>query len=242
MFQLQPQPQLLVSVRHITEARAALAGGANLIDIKEPAAGPLGMAARPTIAHILHDTDSRLPVTAALGELHEPAPHSPLPESLRYLKIGLADAPTDWRARLRQRAEAIGHHRFIAVAYADDRRAGAPPVADVLEWAITHRVAGLLLDTAVKDGRSLLDCCPAHALRRWTATARQHRLLIALAGSLSQDMLPKVLALEPDVIAVRSAACAARKRTGAVTVEAVRRLKQAIEAHSARIRPMTRAG
>ena len=35
---------LLVSVRSAEEARAALAGGATVIDIKEPDRGPLGRA------------------------------------------------------------------------------------------------------------------------------------------------------------------------------------------------------
>ena len=41
------KPKLLVSVRSADEARAALAGGADLIDVKEPAHGPLGAARQP---------------------------------------------------------------------------------------------------------------------------------------------------------------------------------------------------
>ena len=37
-------PQLLVSVRSAEEARAALEGGAALIDVKEPSRGSLGSA------------------------------------------------------------------------------------------------------------------------------------------------------------------------------------------------------
>ena len=36
---------LLVSVRNVEEALAALEGGASLIDVKEPSRGPLGRAA-----------------------------------------------------------------------------------------------------------------------------------------------------------------------------------------------------
>ena len=35
-------PQLLVSVRNATEAAAAVLGGADILDVKEPANGPLG--------------------------------------------------------------------------------------------------------------------------------------------------------------------------------------------------------
>ena len=49
--------QLLVSVRSAEEAEAALAGGAHLIDIKEPTRGALGHADATTIADIVHVVD-----------------------------------------------------------------------------------------------------------------------------------------------------------------------------------------
>ena len=36
--------RLLVSVRSADEAEAAIAGGADVIDVKEPSHGPLGMS------------------------------------------------------------------------------------------------------------------------------------------------------------------------------------------------------
>ncbi|MEX0885938.1 MAG: (5-formylfuran-3-yl)methyl phosphate synthase, partial [Phycisphaeraceae bacterium] len=46
------RPGLLVSVRNVAEARAAMAGGADVIDIKEPAAGALGAASPTTIQQV----------------------------------------------------------------------------------------------------------------------------------------------------------------------------------------------
>ena len=48
-----PKTGLLVSVRSADEADAALAGGADLIDCKEPARGPLGVAEPEVVAAIL---------------------------------------------------------------------------------------------------------------------------------------------------------------------------------------------
>ena len=45
--------RLLVSVRSVEEAEAALAGGADLIDVKEPTRGSLGRADDAVIAAIL---------------------------------------------------------------------------------------------------------------------------------------------------------------------------------------------
>src|SRR5262245_26134710 len=68
---LARRPQLLVSVRDVAEARAALTGGADIIDIKEPRRGPLGMAKPAVMAEIVAGVGGRAPVSAALGELHE---------------------------------------------------------------------------------------------------------------------------------------------------------------------------
>ena len=64
-------PRLLVSVRDAAEAAAALAGGAALIDVKEPARGSLGRADAATIAAVVAAVGGRVPVSVALGELRE---------------------------------------------------------------------------------------------------------------------------------------------------------------------------
>lgn len=78
----EPHCRLLVSVRSAAEAEAALAGGADLIDIKEPTRGSLGRADDRVIADILRQVAGRRPVSAALGELWD-ARHSPSPPTPR---------------------------------------------------------------------------------------------------------------------------------------------------------------
>jgi uncharacterized protein (UPF0264 family) len=69
---------LLVSVRSAAEAAAALAGGAGLIDVKEPARGALGRADAAVIAAVVRAVGGRRPVSAALGELAgTPRSHAP---------------------------------------------------------------------------------------------------------------------------------------------------------------------
>ena len=94
---------LLVSVRDVDEANAALLGGADIIDIKEPKQGPLGAASLQTIWQIFEFVDGRAPVSAACGELCDgsnPAA-SDLPP-LAFVKIGLSGCQgvPDWRERL----------------------------------------------------------------------------------------------------------------------------------------------
>src|SRR5207244_12998888 len=83
-----PNPGLLVSGRSVVEAESALAGGAALIDIKEPAHGSLGRAHDAVIQAVVERVAGRRPVSAALGELLEF--HGPVPHGLTFVKWGLA--------------------------------------------------------------------------------------------------------------------------------------------------------
>lgn len=60
---------LLVSVRDAAEAQDARAGGAAIIDVKDPGAGPLGAASVDEAARIAMAVAGSLPLTLACGEL-----------------------------------------------------------------------------------------------------------------------------------------------------------------------------
>ena len=142
--------RLLVSVRTAAEAQSALAGGADIIDIKEPNRGPMGQADAAIIQAITATVGSQAPVSAALGDLNISHPPQVLPD-LYFVKIGLAQAPTHWQKHLTRAFGRLRPARAVVVAYADAKRTSAPAVDQVLQWAIQHRPAGLLIDTGV-DG------------------------------------------------------------------------------------------
>src|SRR5215468_9568595 len=83
-------PGLLISVRDAAEAEAALRGGADVIDVKEPRRGSLGRADAATIAAVVACVAGRRPVSAALGELVEPGSEAVPGPGLSFVKWGLA--------------------------------------------------------------------------------------------------------------------------------------------------------
>jgi (5-formylfuran-3-yl)methyl phosphate synthase len=222
--------RLLVSVRCAAEARAALAGGAALLDVKEPAHGPLGRAPDSALTAVL-DSAGGTPVSAALGELADTAPGD-LPAAvgrLAFVKWGLAGrAGAPWEralaAALDSLAKAAPGCRGVAVAYADWRRASAPPVDGVCAFALGHPAGALLIDTWGKDGTTLLDWLPLAGLARLCARCRAAGRTLALAGSLGPAEVAALLPLAPDWLAVRGAACRGRDRQAAVDAGKVRRL------------------
>ncbi len=82
--------QLLVSVRSAAEAEAALAGGAHVIDVKEPSRGSLGRADDATIDEVVRVVAGRRPVSAALGELHDFGEWPECLPQLQFVKWGLS--------------------------------------------------------------------------------------------------------------------------------------------------------
>lgn len=220
--------RLLVSVRDAAEARAALEAGAHLIDVKEPTRGSLGAADAQQIDEVLAAVAGRVPVSAALGELFhvDQVETSNIRSDLRFVKWGLsgaadvADWPNAWSEEIGKLPPGASG---VAVQYADWRRSRAPSPRELLGACRRHGVRTMLVDTHDKALGNLLQVWPLASLREFVTAARDARMTIVLGGSLTLDRLPEVLALEPDYVAVRGAACAG-DRTGTIDPQRVREL------------------
>lgn len=223
--------RLLVSVRTAAEAQSALAGGADIIDIKEPNRGPMGQADATTIQAITATVGSQVPVSAALGDLNISHPPQVLP-GLYFVKMGLAQAPTHWQKHLTRAFGRLHPARTVVVAYADAKRTSAPAVDHVLQWAIQHRPAGLLIDTAVKDSSNLFNWLDSVSIRLLIKKTQQANLMIGLAGSLHDAALQHAITLNPDIVAVRGAACGEGIRTSQIQLNRVVDIAKIISTHN----------
>ena len=243
--------RLLVSVRNLAEARSALEAGCDVLDLKEPAAGSLGMVEPATIAGIcdfVRTASDALPVSVALGEALDWASGPPLPaivSGISYFKLGtahlggspewarpLAFAVAQWKNAFYESARhtlAVSRPpEAIAVAYADFERALAPPPEEVIRKAASCGCTGVLIDTFGKSQGRLIDWCDLERLRLVAGQARKLRLTFALAGSLRITDLPELCALEPDLIGIRSAACREGRRGAEIDPDAVRAFRRAL--------------
>ncbi len=234
-------PRLLVSVRSVDEAEEALRGGADILDVKEPSRGSLGMAEDGVlcgIAEHLVTSNSSRPLSSALGEVIEwrerdaiPA----LPDRVTYAKLGLSGLgdSASWRdewLQVRHRFESQRQSplHWVAVAYADVEQASAPPLADVMEAAVATGCSGLLIDTFHKGNQTLADWCDQGLLNDVADRCHASRLFLALAGRLSRDSLRELINVAVDVIAIRSAACVESDRRASVHGPSVCSFREAI--------------
>ena len=226
--------QLLVSVASGAEASAALAGGADLIDAKDPLAGALG-AVSPEVLHEIHAVSAgRRPVTAALGDLAdegaiERAAVASAAAGARFVKVGFAGIASAERvaalirAAVRATAGSDRHAGVVAVGYADADRARSLAPAVLVDVAARSGAQGILIDTADKHEPGLCELVAPDTLAAWVKQAHGVRLLVALAGQLTADDLPFLRNIGADIVGVRGAACDGG-RTGRVNADRVRAL------------------
>jgi uncharacterized protein (UPF0264 family) len=227
-----PSPQLLVSVRSAAEAEAALEGGAQLIDVKEPRHGSLGRAGDAEITDIIARVAGMRPVSAALGELAQAEQARPYHgPGLAYVKWGLsglgngADWRRAWQEAVRRVSAANPACRVVLVAYADWQRAEAPSVAAVSAFAREEAGTVLLVDTFVKTARhTLLDWLPPAEICRLCASCHEAGVRVALAGSLGAAEIELLRPERPDWFAVRGAVCEGNEREATVSVRKVKEL------------------
>lgn len=207
--------RLLVSARDAAEAVVALEAGADVIDLKEPRGGALGMVDVAEIRRAVAAVGRRRPVSATTGDGSPDDPATVLAAAtavaetgVDYVKVGLFPG-----AGRRALIETLGlglaaRTRLVAVLFADhgfDAGLIAPLAA--------AGFAGLVVDTAGKRQGRLGDHLSAADLAAAVASCHAEGLFCGLAGSVRLDDIPSLAALAPDLIGVRGAATAGPDRT-----------------------------
>jgi uncharacterized protein (UPF0264 family) len=229
--------KLLVSVTSAAEALDAVAGGADLIDAKDAAAGPLGPVTVDVLRQIHAQVAGSRPVSAALGDAADEnsiqhAAGSFARAGAAFVKVGFAEGTRPGKVETLLQAAISGVRigggglsDVIAVAYADIEGPEGVSAEALIQIAAGTGARGVLVDTADKDGPGLLALVSQDRLTRWVVRAHAHGLLAALAGKLTARDLPLVAGIGADVVGVRGAACDGG-RTGRVSTEKVRLLSE----------------
>jgi uncharacterized protein (UPF0264 family) len=221
--------RLLVSVVSAEEGRRALAGGADIIDVKDPREGPLGAPSPRVLSEVIRVVGGAVPVSVALGDL----PNLPHTAALaargaalsgaRYVKVGLRGVRELEAAvaLMSAVADAVGPWTaVIAAAYADAEALDPPALAPGRLPELVDRagISGALVDTFAKDGRGLYEWLSESELADLVARTHEAGASFGLAGQLTRSQLSRVAA---DVIGVRSAVCRGGDRAADLDAELV---------------------
>jgi (5-formylfuran-3-yl)methyl phosphate synthase len=221
--------RLLVSVVSAEEARRAVAGGADIVDVKDPSEGALGAPAPAVVSEVVQVVGGAAPISVALGDLPDLPNTAALAargaalSGAAYVKVGLRGVRALDRAVAMMSAvlDAVPDHvAVIAAAYADAGALDPPSFAPALLPALVERtgIAGALVDTFVKDGRGLYGWLSVGTLDQLVAGARAAGGTFGVAGQLRLGELRRV---DADIVGVRSAVCRGGNRTAELAVELV---------------------
>ena len=212
---------LLASVTGAQEAELALAHGADIIDLKDPARGALGALSSDAVRETVGAIGGRRPVSAVTGDLPmEPRTVAEAAEEMAatgvdYVKVGLF--PGAGRADcIRALAPIAVRTRVVGVLFADSE-----PDMTLLPLMAEAGFAGAMLDTARKGLGRLLDHADLATLGEFIRACRAYGMLTGLAGSLEAPDVPRLLLLGPDYLGFRGALCARHDRTGVLDAAAL---------------------
>ncbi|MEM3613923.1 MAG: (5-formylfuran-3-yl)methyl phosphate synthase [Nitrososphaerales archaeon] len=208
--------KLLVSVTSLREAIEALAGGADIIDVKNPKEGALG-ASTPNLVSKMRAALRNVELSATLGDLPN------LPGTASFAAFGAAMAGADYvkvglfgskavNDAIRLSSKVVDACRgtgskVILAAYADYKRFNGLNPLLLPKVASASGADGVLVDVQRKDGGCVFDYLTQEELRKLSVDARNLGLISALAGGLKAADVGCVQQLGFQVFGVRRAVC-----------------------------------
>jgi len=224
---------------NIEEARAALSGGADILDVKNPKEGSLGANFPWSIKAVTELVGGRVPVSATIGDLD----YKPGTASLAalgaafsgadYIKAGLLGVRSAEQAEdmVKNIVRAVkGYDRrkkVVASAYSDYSRVGSIPPMLLPAVAESSGADVVMVDTAIKDGRSTFEFMNEQGLSEFISAGKSLGLEVAIAGTIGFGDLNLLNRIDPDIIGVRGIVCGGDRKSS-IRPELVNKLKLAI--------------
>ena len=226
--------RMLASVTDPKEVEIALAGGADIIDLKNAAAGAFAAVDDEIIVRGVALVAGRAQSSAGCGDLPM-EPDTIVSEATRiascgvdFVKVGLF--PSRQAADCaRALAPLAARAKLIAVLFADRE-----PDFQLLDVLAAHGFHGAMVDTADKSAGRLLDHLPPERIAQLVAHCRSVGLEIGLSGSLEAPDVPRLLIFKPDVLGFRGALCTQARRQSTLRPTAVAQIRALIPRQSAR--------
>ncbi len=220
----------LASVQSLQEAQTLLPVLPDILDIKNPSQGALGALDIITIAQIVRLVSTHCQTSATIGDLPmqadilNPAISAMATSGVDYVKVGLFPDPnlTKCIAAMANTIQQLSVP-VIAVLFADQM-----PEQAVMALLKESGFEGVMVDTAIKDGRHLQHYWGLQQLRAFINEAEHYGLLCGLAGALRYEDIADLQCLGADYLGFRSALCQNRKRTNTLQVDLALQIQQAM--------------
>lgn len=221
---------LLASVKDKNEALQALEGGADIIDMKNPAEGALGALPCRQVREIVQVIGGRRLLSATTGDL--PMEPELIVNTVRdmadtgvdIVKIALFPSLSAGACITALSPLAMQGVKIVAVVFADI----GMPDSFLFSALADAGFYGVMLDTANKNGKHLLDYLTCEEISVFLARAKSCGLKSGLAGSLQEHQAIELLPLSPDYLGFRTALCSNSLRLGNFDIKKLIKIKEVL--------------
>jgi len=222
---------LMVSVQNLEEAKEAVAGGADIVDVKNLREMMVGSNFPPVVREVRNAFPKQIHVSVTLGVVPNQAGTVAMAVygagalGATSVKVGFVDSDYETALRILQesrRALEGFDTKLIAATFADSHLYHGIDPTLVVRLGKESKSDGILIDTLVKDGRNLFDFIGEHKLKELVLEAKEAGMSTALSGHLKISNLHTLVRINPDIVGVRGAVCTRGDREkGAVDSAAV---------------------
>ena len=230
---------LMVSVQDLYEAKQALKGGADIVDVKNLQEALVGSAHPNVVKQIRDEVPSAHHASVTLGVV----PDQIGTVSMAVYAAGTLDATSvkvgfmvsEYSVALEtllaaKEALAGTQTKLIGSLFADNLLYDGGIDPDLMvKLAKEGQCDGFLIDTLVKDGRNLFDFVPEERLKEMVLEGKELGMSTALSGHLKMSDLDELSRVNPDIVGVRGAVCPKGDRASRVHWESVADFKKQLD-------------
>ena len=230
---------LMVSVQDLYEAKQALKGGADIVDVKNLQEALVGSAHPNVVKEIRDEVPSAHHASVTLGVV----PNQIGTVSMAVYAAGILDATSvkvgfmvseydvALETLLAAKEALIGTQtKLIGSLFADNLLYDGGIDPDLMvQLAKEGQCDGFLIDTLVKDGRNLFDFVPEDRLKEMVLEGKELGMSTALSGHLKMSDLDELSRVNPDIVGVRGAVCQKGDRDSRVHWESVSEFKKQLD-------------
>ena len=217
----------LASVESLEEAKSLVEQLPHILDMKNPSEGALGALNHQTVTEIVNWINKGCLCSATVGdlpmqaEITSAAIRNMAETGVDYVKIGLFDEPglIQCIQQLEPTIKSLSTP-VIAVIFADQL-----PQQKLIPLLAKSGFAGVMLDTARKDGQGLLNHLSVEVLQQFVVEAKSAGMLCGLAGALRIEDIETLSPLQPDYLGFRSALCQQHRRTNRLDPELAKQIQ-----------------
>ncbi len=230
---------LMVSVQNLYEAKQALKGGADIVDVKNLQEALVGSAHPNVVKEIRTEVPSAHHASVTLGVVPDQigtvamAVYAAGSLEATSVKVGfmVREYEVALETLLASKEALKGTStKLIGSLFADNTLydGGLDPNL-MVKLAKEGQCDGFLIDTLVKDGRNLFDFIPEERLKEMVNEGKEVGMSTALSGHLKMDDINELARVNPDIVGVRGAVCQKGDRDSRVHWESVADFKRELD-------------